>query len=108
MNTLLNKYPMESKFLLLGKNDLVKGVITAFLGALIAGVYQLLNANELSLQTIKPVLIASASAGLGYLIKNWLTNSNGQPFHSEPIPDQPDGNDVVIDNTKNASAQGAK
>ena len=99
---------MKSKLFLLSKNDLIKGVITSFLGALVAGVIQLINTNELSLLTAKSVLLGAASAGLGYLLKNFFSNSNGVPFNSEPIPDSPDGKDIVIDNTKNATARGDK
>jgi hypothetical protein len=69
-----------SAFGKLNKNDIVKGVIVAILTALVASLYNGLETGGLSLTWLyfKPIVLSSLGAGLGYLLKNVLTNSNGQ------------------------------
>jgi len=53
--------------------------------AFITGFYQLI-ANEFAINwlTLKPVVIAAIGAGVSYLTKNLLTNSNGDFITHEP------------------------
>lgn len=76
---------MQSKFLSLGKNDLIKGLIVTVLTALVSGLIVILNSSEPSFDWLhlKPIVIASIAAGLSYLTKNLLTNSDGQPLTME-------------------------
>jgi hypothetical protein len=74
-----NKVEMKSKFLRLNLNDFLKGLLMAFLGALVTGVYQLFQAGSaLNWITLKPVLLVAIAAGLSYLIKNLFTNNAGE------------------------------
>jgi hypothetical protein len=63
----------------LNMQDFLKGLLMAFLGALITGVYQLFQTGiGLNWATFKPVLLVAVAAALSYLIKNLFTNSAGQ------------------------------
>ena len=75
---------MRSAFLRLNWRDLIKGLITAFFTAFITSVYELLTSGvELNWLTIKPIVFTSIAAMLGYLIKNFFTNSEGNLFKPE-------------------------
>jgi len=69
----------KSNFLALNLNDFFKGLIMVIITSIVTGIYELLtNGTVLTWDTIKPVLIAAVAAGLGYLIKNFLSNSQGE------------------------------
>ena len=76
---------MNSKFFALGLKDIVKGLIVAFLTALITGLYQLIQVGpfELNWVTFQPIVLSSVGAALAYLIKNLFTNSEGLPLTTE-------------------------
>jgi lysozyme family protein len=70
---------MKSKFLSLNWNDFLKGLLMAFLGALVTGIYQLFQTGSaLNWATLKPVLLVAIANGLSYLIKNLFTNNQGE------------------------------
>jgi putative flippase GtrA len=70
---------MKSTFLNLNLKDLVKGFIVAIVTALLTGIYQVIQSGGVfDWITIKPVVIASVGAGISYIIKNYLTNSNDE------------------------------
>ena len=76
---------MKSKFLTLGWKDFSRGLLIAFLTAVITGVINILDAGAVfNWITIKPVLIAGISAALSYLLKCLATNSQDQMFKREP------------------------
>ena len=74
-----------SKFLTLGKNDFLKGLVIAFFTALITGIYTALQADVLSFswEFFKPILISSLLATLAYLLKQLTTNSDGETLTME-------------------------
>lgn len=75
---------MKTKFGKLSAKDVIKGIIMAFLMALVTGCYQLIQTGgEFSWTTMKPVLMASIGAILAYLIKNYFTNSNDEFLKKE-------------------------
>ncbi|RPH33439.1 MAG: hypothetical protein EHM93_04855 [Bacteroidales bacterium] len=83
---------MKSKFLKLGVNDIVKAIILTFITAFLTGVYQLLQTGTLlTWESLKPVLMTSIAAVIGYLLKNVFTNSNDKFLQREPgaIPPPP-------------------
>ena len=84
MNTnFFSKTP--SPFFRLNWQDILKGLITAFFTAFVTGAYELLKSGGvIDWLTIRPILIASVAAMLGYLIKNLFTNSEGKLFRREP------------------------
>jgi len=77
---------MKSKFLTLDWKDFSRGLLIAFLTAVLTGVINLLDTGAVfTWVTLKPVLIAGISAALSYLLKCLATNSNDQMFKREPV-----------------------
>ena len=66
---------MKSVFLSLNTADFVKGLILSVLTAVISIVYSIVNAGSLTFDW-KAIGTAALSAGIGYIIKNLLTNSS--------------------------------
>ncbi len=78
---------MKSKFFTLDWKDLLRGLLIAFLTAILTGVINILDTGAVfTWITIKPVLIAGISAALSYLLKCLATNSQDQMFKREPRP----------------------
>lgn len=76
---------MKSKFLTLDWKDFSRGLLIAFLTAVITGVINILDAGAVfTWVTLKPVLIAGISAALSYLLKCLATNSQDQLLRREP------------------------
>lgn len=76
---------MKSKFLTLNWKDFSRGLLIAFLTAVITGIINILDNGALfSWVTLRPVLIAGVSAALSYLLKCLATNSQDQMFKREP------------------------
>lgn len=68
-----------SNFLNLNVDDLVKGFIVAFLSTALTGLIATLDSGVLpTLTEIKSAAVVGITAGLSYLLKNLLTNSQGQ------------------------------
>jgi VIT1/CCC1 family predicted Fe2+/Mn2+ transporter len=62
----------------LNLNDLVKGFIVAFLSTALTGVVATLDSGALpTLAELKSAGIVGLTAGISYLLKNLLTNSQG-------------------------------
>ena len=78
---------MKSKFLTLDLKDFTRGLLIAFLTALLTGVINILDTGAVfTWITLKPVLIAGISAALSYLLKCLATNSQDQLLKREPRP----------------------
>jgi hypothetical protein len=76
---------MKSKFLTLDLKDFSRGLLIAFLTAVLTGVINILDTGAVfTWVTMKPVLIAGVSAALSYLLKCLATNSQDQMFKREP------------------------
>ncbi len=76
---------MRSKFFRLNTRDFTKGLIVTVICAFITGFYQLIaNGFTVNWITMKPVVIAAIGAGVSYLTKNLLTNSNGDFMTYDP------------------------
>jgi len=81
----LKYYAMKSKFLSLDLKDFLRGLLIAFLTAVITGIIELLDFGAIfTWPTLKPVLIAGVSGALAYLLKCLMTNSQDQMFKREP------------------------
>ncbi|MGE0076276.1 MAG: hypothetical protein AB7S48_00290 [Bacteroidales bacterium] len=83
---------MKSKFLTINVKDIVKALILTFITALLTGIYQLMQAGTLlTWESLRPVVISSIAAVIGYLLKNVLTNSNDEFMTKEQgvVNDQP-------------------
>lgn len=75
---------MKSKFLTLDTKDAVNGFLVAFLSAALTAVLATLDSGTLpTLAELKSAGIIGLTAGLSYLIKNVLTNSNGDLVKAE-------------------------
>jgi hypothetical protein len=75
---------MNSEFLKLKSVDFWKGLLVAVLTAAINSAYQLLlTSNDFNNINWQSIGIAAATAFLGYIIKNFLSNSNGQILKKE-------------------------
>jgi len=73
-----------SEFLKLGKNDFVKGLIVAALGAALGVITPAVAAGTiLNVTVLQGAGQAGLVAGLAYLTKNLFTNSQGE-IKSEP------------------------
>lgn len=63
----------------LNSQDLLKGFIVAFLSAALTGIVSTLDSGVLpTLSELKSAGVVGLTAGLSYLLKNLLTNSQGQ------------------------------
>ena len=77
---------MKSKFLTLDWKDFSRGLLIAFLTAVLTGIINILDTGAVfTWVTLKPVLIAGISAALSYLLKCLATNSQDQMFKREPV-----------------------
>ena len=76
---------MKSKFLTLDWKDFSRGLLIAFLTAVISGIIEMLDTGTIfTWLTLKPVLIAGISGALAYLLKCLMTNSQDVMFKREP------------------------
>ena len=76
---------MKSKFMSLDLKDFLRGILIAFMTAVITGIISMLDTGAaFTWITLKPVLIAGVSGALAYLLKCLMTNSQDQMFKREP------------------------
>ena len=76
---------MKTKLYQLGKNDLIKGFIVAVLTVVLTGLVTGLQAGVLpDLATVKTLIVTGFGAGVAYILKNLLTNSEDQFLKKEP------------------------
>lgn len=75
----------STPFLSLQWKDAIKGLIVSVLTSTLTGVYDIIaNGTMPTTEQWKSIAIAGATAGVGYVIKNWLTNSNDEFAKPEP------------------------
>ena len=69
----------QSRRWLLNANDIFKGLITAVLGAVATTIQQsVTNWDDFSKIDTHTIMNVAVMSGIGYLTKNWLTNSKGE------------------------------
>jgi hypothetical protein len=73
---------MNSSFLNIDLKDLGKGLIVAVLTSVLTIVYNTVEAGSLTFDW-KLITTTAITTGLGYLLKNLLTNSQGETFKAE-------------------------
>ena len=75
---------MKSKFLSLDWKDALNGFIVAFLSAALTGIITTLDLGVLpTLSELKSAGVVGLTAGLSYLLKNLVTNSQGDILKSD-------------------------
>lgn len=74
---------MKSNFLNLNFRDLAKGLLTAIITAISAYLYEAIQSGDLTAIDWKFVGTTALIAAIGYLTKNLLTNSDGEPLKTE-------------------------
>jgi len=75
---------MKSKFLNLDVKDAINGFIIAFLSAALTGIVTTLDSGVLpNVAELKQAGVIGLTAGLSYLLKNLVTNSNGDILKAE-------------------------
>jgi len=67
---------MFSDIFKLNLQDVIKGVIVAVLSAVLSALYQALTAQVII--DPKQLLLVGLTAGIGYILKNFLTDSDGK------------------------------
>jgi hypothetical protein len=68
-----------SKFGAINIRDAVNGFLITFLTASLNGIVQTLDAGQFpTLEQVKADALVGVTAGLSYLIKNFLQNQNGE------------------------------
>ena len=79
---------MWAKFMRLGSNDLVRGFVVAMFTTVAAIIMpiinQLANGVDVSFPSWKILLYAALAGGIGYLTKNFFSNSKDEMFKTEP------------------------
>ena len=80
---------MKSILFTISKNDLIKSAIMAAIGAVLGAVDSGIKTHTLAftLAWFLPVIKGAGVAGLGYLAKNYFSNSNGQFAKKEQTPE---------------------
>ena len=77
---------IKSKFLTISFKDVIRGILIAFMTAILTGIIQMLDKGIIfEWVALKPILIAGISAALSYLLKCLLSNSRDELFTKEPI-----------------------
>ncbi|HMG14783.1 MAG TPA: hypothetical protein VK590_05025 [Saprospiraceae bacterium] len=66
--------------------DFTKGFVVAFITGGLTALTEVLSAGSLPTGGLKSYLIAGLLAGIAYVMKNWLTNSEGK-IAAEPKKD---------------------
>mgnify|MGYP003342591999 CR=1 FL=1 len=74
---------MKSSFLTLNGKDFFKGLFVAVITAVITIMYSTIEAGSLVFDW-KAIGTSALTAGLAYIMKNLVTNSNDELFKSEP------------------------
>jgi len=79
----------NSPFGKLNVRDLINGIVVAFLTAALTGLIQILDAG--GLPTTEQLIVAGKSglvASLAYLLKNLVSNSQGEMGVREPVKEE--------------------
>lgn len=76
---------MKSKFLSLEIKDALRSFLLAVIGTILMGVYKIIEqgAFPVTWAEWKPIVLTGIGAGIAYIIKNWLTNSDDKLLKKE-------------------------
>jgi hypothetical protein len=76
---------MNSKFLNLNWKDVLKGFVVAVFMTILTSIYTGIQTNQFPVtrEQWKVILITSLGAGIAYLLKNVLSNSDGEIFKKD-------------------------
>lgn len=75
----------KTTYLSLSAKDIIKGFILTVITAILTLIGTSINAGSLPLDwpAWKPIVLAACGAGVSYLLKNFLTNSDDQFLKKE-------------------------
>lgn len=73
----------NSKFLKINKKDLIRGIIITVTASLLGSLVTILESDEFNYNMLKVAGISAIVAGISYLSKNLLTNSNDEFLKKE-------------------------
>jgi len=74
----------EANFLKINFHDIAKGVIVAVLTVILGGLLPIIESGALpTVAQLKIIGLSGATAGIAYILKNWLTNSDDQFLRKE-------------------------
>jgi xanthine/uracil/vitamin C permease (AzgA family) len=75
-----------SDFLKINVRDLVKGSVVAVLAVLTSSLVTILESGALpTVEQLKKIGLIALTAGVSYLIKNFLTNSQDEVMKKDPV-----------------------
>lgn len=79
---------MNSNFLSINWSDAIKGLVIAVLTAVLTGLLKIFETGALpTLADLQTIGIIAITAGLSYILKNLLTNSDGKMMKKETAND---------------------
>jgi hypothetical protein len=74
-----------SDFLKINTRDLVKGAVVAILAVITSGLVTILESGAMpTIAQLKGIGMVALTAGVSYLLKNFLTNSADEVMTKEP------------------------
>lgn len=77
---------MKSDFLKLNLKDYARGVLVAVLTAALIALQPIVERGTLpTLEELKAIGIVGVSAGIAYLVKNFLTNKNDEMLKDDKL-----------------------
>ena len=75
-----------SDFLKINVRDLVKGSVVAVLAVLTSSLVTILESGALpTVEQLKKIGLIALTAGVSYLLKNFLTNSQDEVLKKDPV-----------------------
>jgi len=81
---------MKSIIGLINSNDLVKGAIVVIITAILTAILKGLQTQTIQFTWLyfAPIVYSALTAGIAYILKNWLSNSEGKFLKAEPKPNE--------------------
>lgn len=74
---------MRSDFFKINFRDIAKGFLTSVIVAVLTYFYEVVQTGDFTAIDWKTVGFTALTAGIGYLFKNLITNSNGEVAKTE-------------------------
>lgn len=77
----------RTKFFNIGKRDILNGLLIAFGTAFLTGLYNGIEAGTFTFTWLffKPIVLAGCGSMILYILKNLMSNSNGELLKKENV-----------------------